>query len=105
MPLEMKTENSARQALKIGQSFWYDGLISTAEFRRMIEEDGLRGATTNPAIFEKALAGQEYDSRIQELAKTQNDEEIFKTLAIDAVREVSSVFLPVYQETRGLDGY
>ena len=94
-----------RQALKIGQSFWYDGLISTAEFRRMIEEDGLRGATTNPAIFEKALAGQEYDSHIQELAKTQNDEEIFKTLAIRAVQEVATVFLPVYQETRGLDGY
>ncbi len=105
MSLEMTAENSVRQALKIGQSFWYDGLISIPEFERMIEEDGLRGATTNPAIFEKALAGQEYDAKIAELSKTQNDGEIFKSLAVQAVREVAQVFLPVYQETRGRDGY
>ena len=101
----MKKENSLRGALKLGQSLWYDGLISIPEFRRMIEEDGLRGATTNPAIFEKALAGHEYDSRIRELAKTQNEEEIFKSLAISAVQAVADVFLSVYQETHGLDGY
>ncbi len=103
--MQLKTESPLRQALKLGQSLWYDGLISTEEFQRMIEEDGLRGATTNPAIFEKALAGNEYDARIRDLAKTQNAEEIFKTLAVRAVQGVANVFLPVYQETRGLDGY
>ncbi len=103
--MQLKTENAMRQVLKLGQSLWYDGLIAPAEFRRMIEEDGLRGATTNPAIFEKALAGHEYDARIRELLKTQNEAEIFKTLAVAAVRDVANVFLPVYQETRGLDGY
>ena len=103
--MQLKSESSMHQALKIGQSFWYDGLIQTAEFRRMIDEDGLRGATTNPAIFEKALAGEEYDAQICEFSKTQDPEEIFKTLAIQAVQEVANIFLPVYQETRGLDGY
>jgi len=56
-----------------GESLWYDGLISIPEFEKMIQEDGLRGATTNPAIFEKALAGNQYDGRIKELAKTQSD--------------------------------
>ena len=103
--MQVKMENSLRETLKIGQSLWYDGLISIPEFQKMINEDGLRGATTNPAIFEKALAGHEYDGRIRELAKTQNEEEIYKTLAIRAVQDVANAFLPVYQETRGLDGY
>lgn len=102
---ETKIENPLLQTLKHGQSLWYDGLISPADFRRMIREDGLRGATTNPAIFEKALAGSAYDADIRALAPSQNDEEIFKTLAVRAVQEIADVFLPVYQETRGLDGY
>ncbi len=101
----MKTENTLRQTLKLGQSLWYDGLIAIPEFNRMIQEDGLRGATTNPAIFEKALAGHVYDAPIRELAKTQSDDEIYKTLAVRAVQEVCDAFLGVYQEARGLDGY
>ncbi len=101
----MKTESTLRQTLKLGQSLWYDGLISIPEFNRMIQEDGLRGATTNPAIFEKALAGTAYDAQIRDLAKTQSDEEIYKALAVRAVQDVCDAFLSVYQEARALDGY
>lgn len=105
MTQEIRMDNPLRQALKEGQSFWYDGLISNAEFERMIREDGLRGATTNPAIFEKALSGSEYDAEIKRFPKQANDEEIYKTLAVKAVQEVADAFLPVYQETSAKDGY
>lgn len=102
---DTKLENPLLQTLKHGQSLWYDGLIGIAEFRRMIREDGLRGATTNPAIFEKALSGDQYDAEIRTLAATQSDEQIYQTLAVRAVQDVADAFLPVYQETKGLDGY
>ena len=56
----MKTQatgNPIRRALDFGQSIWFDGLAAPGEFARMIREDGVRGATTNPTIFEKALSG------------------------------------------------
>ncbi len=50
-----ETRNPIKQTFDYGQSIWYDGLISKATFEKMIAEDGIRGATTNPAIFEKEL--------------------------------------------------
>ncbi len=98
------TKNSLKQILNFGQSIWYDGLIAPKEFERMIREDGIRGATTNPTIFEKAIASGEYDTEILGLSASSEDK-IFKTLAIEAVQKVADTFLPVFEDTRGADGY
>ena len=100
-----KTQNPLTEVIKLGQSLWYDGLLPRAEFERMIREDGLRGATTNPIIFEKALASGSVDAKVLELGKTLNDEEIYKSLAVEAVQEVADVFRPVYDKTQKHDGY
>jgi transaldolase/glucose-6-phosphate isomerase len=101
-----KTANALKEVLKLGQSIWYDGLVSGAEFERMIREDGLRGATTNPTIFEKALNSGSYDAQIHSLGREgKSDEEVYKTLALAAVRDVADVFGSVYRQTRGQDGF
>ncbi len=102
----IKTENPLKQVLKFGQSLWYDGLISPKDFKNLIQEDGIRGATTNPTIFEKALSTGEYDARIRQgLAGGTSVEEIYKALAVGAVQEVADIFHPVFKETGGYDGY
>jgi len=101
-----KTASALKEVLRLGQSIWYDGLISRAEFERMIREDGLRGATTNPVIFEKALNGGAYDAEIHRLGhEGKSAEEIYKTLAVTAVREIADVFGPVHSQTQGQDGF
>ena len=102
---ETLTKNPLKQALNFGQSIWYDGLISKAEFARMISEDGIRGATTNPTIFEKALNHHDHDAEIAALSKTHSTEQIYQILAVRAVQEVADIFLPVFQESKGLDGF
>ena len=100
-----KPQNPLQQILSHGQSIWYDGLVSKEEFEKMIEEDGIRGATTNPTIFEKAISGGTYDTQIAELQRTYSPEGIFKRLAVQAVQEVADLFLPVFQKTGGQDGF
>ena len=102
---ETMERNPLKQILNYGQSIWYDGLISKAAFEKMIREDGIRGATTNPTIFEKALNHHDYDADIAVLSRTHKEEEIYQVFALRAVQEVADVFLPVFQETRGLDGF
>ncbi len=101
----VKSQNPLRQILDHGQSIWYDGLVSKEEFKKMIERDGIRGATTNPTIFEKAVASGVYDSQITELEKSHSTEKIYQLLSVNAVQEVADVFLPVFQETAGQDGF
>ena len=99
------SQNPLKQALAHGQSLWYDGLISNAEFEKMIREDGVRGATTNPTILEKAISSGVYDAEIRQLAKSHSDEQIYEVLAVRAVQQVADLFKSVFDETRGLDGY
>ena len=102
----MTTEqNRLKQVLKCGQSIWYDGLMGVAELRRMIEEDGLRGATTNPTIFEKAIVSGDYDAELRQFSKSENVEAVYQKLAVQAVQGVADVFRVVFQETRGNDGF
>ncbi len=104
--MQTKTGDSLKQALKLGQSIWYDGLIAKPELERMIREDGLRGATTNPVILEKAIAGGSYDADIARMASEGClDDEIAKALAICTVQEVCDVFGPVFKQTAGQDGF
>lgn len=104
--MKTSTESVLREVLKLGQSVWYDGLISKEEFERLIREEGLRGATTNPVIFEKALADGSYDAEIARLSgEGASDEEIYKTLAVRAVQQVCDVFEDVWRRTAGQDGF
>lgn len=102
---EIAMQSRLGQALKYGQSFWYDGLIGTDEFKRLIQEDGVRGATTNPAIFEKALSSSSYDADIRALASSCDAEEIYRRLAVRTVAEVADVFARTHNESAGADGY
>ncbi|MEO8138681.1 MAG: transaldolase [Gemmatimonadota bacterium] len=93
-----------------GQSPWYDfitrDLIVSGDLARLIAEDGLRGMTTNPTIFEKAIAGSDlYDEDVRRLAaEGRRPAEIFEALAIEDVRAACDLFLPIHRESRGLDG-
>jgi transaldolase len=93
-----------------GQSVWLDflrrGMTRSGELEAMVA-DGLRGMTSNPTIFEHAIAaGSDYDDALAELAAAgMSDREVFDALAIQDVQEAADVFRPVYEETDGDDGY
>ncbi len=95
----------------MGQSIWLDflrrGMLSSGELRQLIEEDGLRGVTANPSIFEKAIAGShDYDAAVRTLAREgKMAEEIYETLAIEDVQHAADLFRPVFEETEGRDGF
>lgn len=96
---------------KLGQSVWYDnlrrGLITSGELERMIDEYGLMGVTSNPTIFERAIAGtSEYDQEIARLVyEGLEDTELLKRLFMDDVSEAARIFLPVFREAGGRDGF
>jgi transaldolase len=95
---------------RLGQSPWYDfitrDLVTSGELGRLIHEDGLKGMTSNPTIFEKAVAGSSlYDEDIQRLAdQGRSPAEIFEALAIQDVRAACDVFRPVFDQARNGDG-
>lgn len=95
----------------LGQSVWYDyitrDLISTGKLARLITEDGLRGMTSNPTIFDKAIAGSRlYDEDIRRLSEQgRSAGEIFETLAVGDVQAACDVFLPLYRQSGGTDGF
>jgi transaldolase / glucose-6-phosphate isomerase len=94
-----------------GCSPWLDllrrSLVEGGELKRMIEEDSLRGATSNPAIFEKAILGSDdYDDQLAELAESGADgRETYRAMVVRDVQEACDVFRSVYDETDHLDGY
>ena len=104
------TTNPLIRLGQLGQSPWYDfitrDLITSGELARLISEDGLRGMTTNPTIFEKAIGGSElYDDDIRRLAaEGRRPAEIFEALAVEDVRAACDLFLPIYHQSDGLDG-
>jgi transaldolase len=93
-----------------GQSIWLDfitrGFMTEGKLQKLIKEDGLRGVTSNPTIFQKALSGSEYDSAIQEAVKKETPvTEIFDAVAIADIQQACDLFMPVYESTAGGDGY
>ncbi|MDX1489241.1 MAG: transaldolase family protein, partial [Acidiferrobacterales bacterium] len=97
---------------KLGQSIWYDnirrGLITSGELQQMVQHEGLLGVTSNPAIFEKAVAGStDYDAAIEILVKdgSLTADEIYECLAVEDIQMAADVLRPVYERTDGLDGY
>jgi len=103
--------NFLKQLGTLGQSIWLDyirrDLIASGELRRLIEEGGLRGMTSNPAIFEKAIAdSHDYDQDIRALAfKGTGAAEIYEALSQLDVQNAADEFRPVYERTDGKDGY
>ncbi|MFL5866216.1 MAG: bifunctional transaldolase/phosoglucose isomerase [Thermoleophilaceae bacterium] len=94
-----------------GTSVWLDqirrGLIESGELQRLVDEDSLRGVTSNPAIFEKAILGStDYDEQVKELAEQGLDARgIYEELAIKDVQLAADVLAGVHEETGGYDGF
>jgi transaldolase len=96
-----------------GQSVWLDyirrDLVRDGELKELITNDGLRGVTSNPSIFEKAIdGGSQYDEALQELfSRNPRIElrEIYDQLSIEDVRNAADLLRPAYQETQGQDGF
>ena len=94
-----------------GTSVWLDqirrSLIEGGELQRLIDEMSLRGVTSNPAIFQKAILGSDdYDDELRELAEQgRNAKEIYDAIAIKDVQLAADVLRPVYDELGGYDGY
>ncbi len=106
-----KMENPLKQLAHLGQSVWLDyirrQLLSSAEFRRMLAEDGLGGMTSNPTIFEKAIGGSsDYDGQLEELVRANRSvDEIYEALTIADVQQAADALRPVYDGSHGRDGY
>ena len=105
-------ENHLKQLTRFGQSIWLDyirrDLIASGELKRLIEQDGLGGMTSNPSIFEKAIAaGGEYADQLAELRqdKSLDAKAIYERLAIRDIQDAADVLRPVYDRTRKRDGY
>ena len=103
--------NPLQQLGTFGQSIWLDyirrDLITSGELRRLIEADGLRGMTSNPAIFEKAIAvSRDYDTDIRAMAiKGQHAGVIYETISQRDVQSAADAFRTLYDKSDGQDGY
>jgi len=96
--------------LNLGQSIWLDyidrPLLIGGEFENLLKK-GVRGVTSNPSIFEKAITGtNRYDSSIERLAKKGlSAEGIYEHLALDDIARAADLLIPIYEESDGIDGY
>ena len=94
-----------------GQSIWMDNLnrdlIESGELKQSIADKGIRGITSNPSIFEKAIAGNKiYDEAIEAGIKADKSvQEIYEDLIFTDIRNACDIFMPIYKESNGLDGY
>ncbi len=107
-----KAANPLTQLQTFGQSIWLDyirrDLLKGGDLQRLITEDGLRGMTSNPAIFEKAIAGStQYQDFLDSLAgRTDLDAKgRYELLAIRDIQDAADLLAPVYQSTKKRDGY
>src|SRR5437773_323769 len=107
-----KATNAVKDLQKFGQSVWLDyirrNLITSGELQRLIDEDGLRGITSNPAIFEKAISGStDYADLLQSLqSRTDLDAKApYEILAIRDIQDAADLLRPVYESSKRRDGY
>jgi transaldolase len=105
------SENPLRKLQEFGQSIWLDfidrRLIQSGGLQHLIVEDGLRGITTNPSIFDNAVEGSDaYDDSIRQAAlQGMSVEEICRLITTEDVRRAADLFRPVYDELDGRDGF
>lgn len=105
-------KNNVKRIHDFKQSIWLDfidrKIMDTGELQKLIDEDGVRGVTSNPAIFEKAISSSsDYDADIKELSRQDmSNEDIFYSLAVRDIKRAADLFKPVYEEeVKGADGY
>ena len=102
-------DNPLKKLELLGQSIWLDyirrDLFSSGKLRKLIEDDGLTGMTSNPSIFEKAIAESNiYDQDIRDIALKKKDvKEIYETLSQRDVQSAADEFRSVYDKTDGID--
>src|SRR6516225_3657384 len=103
--------NGLREIEALGQSIWIDNisreLLDEGTMRRLIEEDGISGVTSNPTIFEKAMGHSDrYDDAFREsLDETQDPQRIFELLAYRDIRDAADLLRDTFERTDGADGY
>lgn len=106
-------KNPLAQLTEFGQSFWFDNIqrsmITNGELKRLMTEDDMRGITSNPTIFEKAITSSaDYDNALAALIKEKpaaTPRDYFFSLAVDDIRNAADILRPVYDKTKGIDGY
>src|SRR5580698_9598698 len=103
--------NRVKQIHSFGQSIWLDfidrDIIASGKLKKLIDEDGICGVTSNPAIFEKAItSSSDYDEQIRSLADSgKSNEELFFGLAITDIQNATDVFKGVFDNAGGADGF
>lgn len=103
--------NTLQTINELGQSIWLDffdrEIMDTGKLQKLIDEDSLSGITSNPSIFEKAIAsGNDYDADIKKLAgENKNNEEIFFGFAVKDIQRAADILKPVYDANKGNDGF
>jgi len=107
-----KATNPLKDLLNYGQSVWLDyirrDLIDTGELKRLIDEDGLRGMTSNPSIFEKAIGESKYYSDLLQSLESRTDLDAkgrYEILAISDIQDAADFLRPVYVSSKRRDGY
>src|SRR4030081_4109926 len=104
--------NPVKALEKHGQSVWLDflarGFIAKGELKKLIDPDGVKGVTSNPSIFEKAIgSSDEYDGAIEKALKKGDRPiaELFEHLAVEDIQHAADVLRPVYDELKGEAGF
>src|SRR5262252_2822678 len=103
--------NPLVEVMKLGQSIWYDNIrramLVSGDLQKKIDEDDLRGVTSNPTIFEKAITGStDYDEQMRTLITAgKSVMEIYEALVIDDIGHAADILKPIYDKTDGIDGY
>src|SRR5688572_4981462 len=104
-------QSKVKNIQNLGQSIWLDffdrKIITSGELEKLINKDGIRGMTSNPSIFEKAINNSsDYDEDIALLFKQKNrNDDIFLELAVSDIKRAADFFKPVFMKTNGNDGY
>jgi transaldolase/glucose-6-phosphate isomerase len=113
-PLEQKQGimNPVKELEKHGQAVWLDflarGFVAKGDLQKLIDTDGVKGVTSNPSIFEKAIgSSDEYDGAIGSALKKGDRPvaELFEILAVEDIQHAADVLRPVYDQLRGADGF
>src|SRR3982751_4662340 len=101
----MTMSNPLVEVMRLGQSIWYDNIrramLESGDLARKIAEDDLRGVTSNPTIFEKAITGStDYDEQMRQLVSANASvEEIYEALVLNDIGRAADILKPVYDRT------
>ena len=109
--MKTPTPNPLKGLLDYGQSVWLDyirrSLITSGELKRLIQGDGLRGVTSNPAIFEKAIAGSmDYKDLLSTASSQRLDAKtLYEKIAVRDIQDAADLLRPIYEKSKTRDGY